>query len=293
MRYNRAMAKKKKHSLPVVGFIVYFSVVVGIFIVLAQVSQGGGSPRFLITLHPRPTPIPTPIPRIVTPVRVPILMYHYVEIVQDKRDTIRRGLDILPTTIDAEIATLLTHKYTPIFMSDLADYLDGKSSLPEKPIVLTFDDGYRDFYTDAYPILKKYHVKATAYVVPGFLNRPNYMTKDQVKEVAASDLIEIAAHTVHHVNLRGTQPALLTTEINESKNLLEQLIDKPVTDFAYPYGLYNQIVISAVAAAGYRTAVTTKPGDLQTKDTRFELLRLRPGGRVGIAFISWLESIKN
>lgn len=226
------------------------------------------------------------------PVRVPILMYHYVEVVQDPKDTIRRGLDILPSTLSVELRTLLNHGYTPIFMSDLAKYLDGKSTLPDKPVVLTFDDGYRDFYTNAYPVLEQYHIKATAYIVPGFLDKPNYMTKQQVIDVAASGIVEIAAHTMHHPNLKGIQPHLLTSEIDESKKELEQMIGRPVTDFAYPYGLYDTAAVMEVASAGFRTAVTTKPGVMQSPEYRFTLPRLRPGARTGDALITWLESIK-
>lgn len=237
--------------------------------------------------------IPTTIPKSVPVVKVPILMYHYVEIVRDPKDTIRRGLDILPTTFDAQIATLVSHGYTTLFMNDLADYFNGKLKLPDKPIILTFDDGYRDFYTDAFPVLQKYHVKATSYVVPGFLGGPNYMTKDQVKAIAESGIVEVAAHTIHHVNLKNAPQHVLENEISGSKIQLEQLIGKPVTDFAYPYGLYDNASVVAVAAAGFATAVTTRPGELEGKDYRYTLTRLRPGGRVGDVLITWLNSIKN
>ncbi len=249
-------------------------------------------PYLFIRPTERPTPTPTARPVLVQPVRVPILMYHYVEIVKDPKDTIREGLDILPKTMDAQIATFLSHGYTPIFMSDLAAYLDGKGTLPDKPIVFTFDDGYRDFYTDAYPILQKYHVKATSYVVPGFLDKPNYMTKQEVMDIASSGLVEVAAHTVHHVSLKGISPQLLHAEIYGSKTQLEHLIGKPVIDFAYPYGSYDSAAVIAVSAAGFRTATTTRPGIIQSPDYRFTLLRLRPGARTGTYLISWLESIK-
>src|SRR5258708_6379398 len=107
--------------------------------------------------------------------RVPIIMYHYVEYVQDKNDKLRIALDTTPYTLENEIQTLIAAGYNFITNNDLADALDGKTNLPANPILLTFDDGYRDFYTDAYPILKKYHVRATNYVIAGFLNRPNHL----------------------------------------------------------------------------------------------------------------------
>jgi peptidoglycan/xylan/chitin deacetylase (PgdA/CDA1 family) len=232
----------------------------------------------------------TPIPTAVPPVHVPILMYHYVEVPTDSKDTIRRGLDILPSTFEVQITTLLAHGYTPIFMSDLARYFDGKTVLPEKPIILTFDDGYRDFYTDAYPILRKHNVKATSYVISGFLGGRNYMTTSQVQEIAASGLVEIAAHTVHHPNMKGLSVQALTDEVSRSRMELEKLTGKSIIDFAYPYGAYDEKAIHAVSVAGFHTAVITKPGDYLRKDDRFVLPRLRPGARVGEALIEWLKA---
>ena len=132
-------------------------------------------------------------------VRVPILMYHYVEYVKDKGDKVRISLNTTPDTLEQEVKTLSEAGYTFMTNAELADVLDGKSKLPPKPILLTFDDGYRDFYTDAYPILKKYQVKATQYVISGFLNNKNHLTSSQLQEIAKDGLVEIGAHTVHHV----------------------------------------------------------------------------------------------
>lgn len=229
---------------------------------------------------------------VARPVRVPILLYHYVEIVADPRDTLRKNLGIVPSLLTAQITTLLAHGYTPIFMKDLARYFQGKSTLPDRPIVLTFDDGYRDFYTVVYPILVKNHVKATAYVVPGFLDTPNYMTKRQVVDVAMSGLVEVAAHTVHHINLKGLNHQAQVAEILSSKSDLEQLIGVPVVDFAYPYGSYDQQAVDVVASGGFSTAVTTKQGEVHTFGSRYELPRIRPGVRTGEALISWIESVQ-
>lgn len=232
-------------------------------------------------------------PSVSAPVRIPILMYHYVEMPIDPKDTIRRGLDILPSTFDSQVSTLLQHGYSPLFMSDLAQYFDGKTSLPAKPIILTFDDGYRDFYTDAYPILLKHQVKATAYIISGVLGKNNYMTAQQVKEIASSGVVEVAAHTVHHVNLKGAPQQELAREIDQSKISLEQLTGRAVIDFAYPYGAFDDRAIDAVISAGFHTAVTTRAGVSHGPGDRFVLARLRPGARTGEELISWLNEVKN
>ncbi|MBI3380098.1 polysaccharide deacetylase family protein [Candidatus Gottesmanbacteria bacterium] len=225
-------------------------------------------------------------------IKVPILLYHYVEYVQDAKDTIRKSLDITPNTFEKQIQTLLDNSYTPIFIDELADILDGKMKMPTKPIILTFDDGYADFYTDVFPLLAKYKIKATIYVVPGFLDKLNYMTKKQVQEVAGSGLVEIASHTIHHINLKYTKAQLAQKEIFESKSQLEQLIGKSVNNFAYPYGGFNEDTIKLVEKDGYKTAASVVTGSYQSVSNRYFLYRLRPGVRTGKYLINWLDSLK-
>jgi peptidoglycan/xylan/chitin deacetylase (PgdA/CDA1 family) len=226
-----------------------------------------------------------------TMVRVPILMYHYVEYVKDKGDTIRQSLSLTPYTFEQEVKTLLDAGYTFMTNAELADALSAKIPLPSKPIVLTFDDGYRDFYTDVYPILKKYHAKATAYIITGFLGYPNNMSAAQVKEIAYDGLVEIGAHTVHHAWLKGMQQKELVYEVTQSQKTLEDLIGKPVVSFAYPYGVFDVPAIQAIAASGFTSAVSTIPGADQYQSHRFFLYRLRPGGKTGESLLSWLSSV--
>lgn len=225
-------------------------------------------------------------------VKVPILIYHYVEYVKDEKDTIRKSLNINPDTFEKQLQTLLNNSYTFIFVDELADYLDGKASLPPKPIIITFDDGYGDFYTDVLPILKKYNVKATIYVVPGFLDKLNAMTSQQIQEVANSGFVEIAAHTVHHRNLENIFLESAEKEMVDSKIQLEKLLGKGVNNFAYPYGGFNQEIIKLSQKAGYRTAATDAPGSYQADSNRYALYRLKPGARTDKELIDWLESLK-
>ena len=120
----------------------------------------------------------------VKQIYVPILLYHYVEYVKDPGDSIRKSLNIIPYIFDQEVKTLKDAGYNFITPKDLADVLDDKNNLPERPVILTFDDGYRDFYTDVFPILKKYQVKAIAYIVPNFLDKPNNLSTWMLKEIS-------------------------------------------------------------------------------------------------------------
>ncbi len=226
-----------------------------------------------------------------TAYRIPILMYHYVEYVQDKNDTIRQSLDTTPNTLDSQINTLVKAGYTFLNARDVGEIINGQMFLPKKPVVLTFDDGYRDFYTDALPILKKYHVTATAYIVPGFLDKPNYMYTSQVEDIVKNGLVEIGAHTVHHVWLKGMAKVETQTEILQSKKMLEHTFKIRVVSFAYPYGAFDQQAVDLAKTSGFWTAVSTVPGVSASEDNRLFLYRLRPGGRTGEDLIDWLSQV--
>lgn len=236
---------------------------------------------------------PSKHPLIILPksLHVPILMFHYVEYVQDKGDTIRQSLDTTPYTLEQEIITLKDSGYTFLTNHELSEILDGTKPMPAKPVLLTFDDGYRDFYTSAYPILKKYNVKATEYLIAGFTGYPNNMTEDQIKEIAKDGLVEIGVHTVHHLALKGLQLKTLAYEVFESKKMIEDMIGEPTYSFAYPYGSFDVAAINAVHQAGFTSAVSTVPGIDQPQIHRYFLYRLRPGGRIGDNLISWLSTI--
>lgn len=218
------------------------------------------------------------VKRQTVPIRVPILMYHYVENVTDLNDTLRMSQNIPPQIFEEQLVTLLNSNYTPIFMSDLTNYFLGKVDLPPKPIVLTFDDGYADFYTDVFPILKKYQVKAVNYVVSGFVGRDkNYLTLLQLEELAASPLVEIGAHSVSHQDLPYLTIAEMQNEISNSKLQLEYMVKKPISHFAYPYGRYTKEAILFVEQSGFDSAVTTDEGTIQTYESRYIFKRIRPG----------------
>lgn len=249
------------------------------------IGQGGGvlganSSGFQVLLLPKQ-------------IHVPILMYHYVEYVKDKGDTIRQSLALTPYTFEEQVKTLAEYGYTFMTNAEVAEVFEGKTGLPDKPIVLTFDDGYRDFYIDVYPILKKYNAKATAYIISGFLDHPNNMKTSQLLEIARDGLVEIGAHTVNHAWLKGLPQKTVLYELIQSKKDLEALIGRPVVSFEYPYGAFDVPSIKAVAQVGFTSAVSTVPGIDQPLMHRYFLYRLRPGARTGEALISYLANVEN
>jgi len=231
----------------------------------------------------------TPVASNTATLRVPILMYHYIEYITDKRDTLRAQLNVSPNVFEKQIQTLQKDGYTFLTAKELGEIMDNKMQLPEKPILLTFDDGHRDFATSVLPILKKYHVKATAYVIPGFLEGSDFMTKSQLRDVINSGLVDVGAHTVHHISLKGSLYSIVHYEVNESKDMLEKDYNIKVVSFAYPNGAFDQQAVDIVKADGYTTAVSTIPGIEQNQQNRFFLYRLRPGYRDGELLLSYLK----
>ncbi len=217
--------------------------------------------------------------------KVPILMYHYIEYNRDPKDIIRASLTVNPYLLEKQLLELKTKNYETISLDELF------SKKVANPVILTFDDGYRDFYTDAWPLLLKYRMKATIYIVSDFLDRENYLTTDMLKQIAtqSSGLITIGAHTRHHASLPSLKPEALWDEVSGSKTKLEELLKIPVRHFSYPYGRYNLEVETAVKQAGYLTATTTAPGTVHTDSSVFSLTRVRIGNNDGNNFLRRLN----
>lgn len=209
--------------------------------------------------------------------RLPILMYHYVEDVTDLRDTLRQSMATRPSFFEEQLRYLKNNDYAVVTLDDLYQALKGQSRIPEKSIILTFDDGYRDFYTDAYPLLKKYQMKAINYIIVNHIGRSGNLTEEMIKEMLSSGLVQIGCHTLDHVYLPKDAPAKAKRQIVDCKKQLEERFGVAVNHFAYPGGYYNSEVMKMVEEAGFNTAVATVPGIKHSLNNIFTLKRLRVG----------------
>ncbi len=230
--------------------------------------------------EPTPTAIPTATPRPVPPrasAELPIIMYHHVGNLPPNADAIRRDLTVSPDLFERELQYLEAHGIATVSLDDLLAHLAGRSTLPGRAVVLTFDDGYDDNYEFAFPILKKYGMVGTFFVATGFVERPGYMTWQQLKEMSEQGM-SIQAHSIDHADLTVVNAAMLTRQLAEPKRALEEALGRPVRFVAYPSGKYNRAVIQATAAAGYAAAVTVKHGTRQLAESPFEFFRVRARG---------------
>lgn len=210
-------------------------------------------------------------------ITVPVLMYHYIRPITPTMSHASVWLSVSPEHFRAQMKEIVDFGYHPVTPDELYDAISTGAALPAHPVLMTFDDGYRDQYTEAFPVLKKLNLKATFFIVSGYMatSVTPYMTREMVRELDTSGLATIAAHTKHHVGLVDTKPAQRHDEIFGSKKELEALVRHPVTAFAYPYGNFNGAVRAQVGEAGYHTAFSTLLGSVHTSSSRLELRRIR------------------
>jgi len=213
---------------------------------------------------------------------VPILMYHYIRVNPDPRDRLGFSLSVTPGMFHAQMDYLARNGFHVVSLRDAVEAIRLHHSLPSRPIVLTFDDGYADFFTTAVPELQRHGFTATDFVVSGFVGRGGYMNWSQV-QVADAMGFNIGAHTVDHVALTGVSPARAAWEIQQSKAMLEAMLGHPVLDFAYPYGSFNAGVSAQVRQAGFASASSTIGGVWHSPGSLMNLYRLRVGGGMSLA----------
>ncbi len=214
---------------------------------------------------------------------VPILMYHHIEVNPKPDNPIWAALYVTPQQLESQLKYLSENGFNSITLDELYKALNEKTSLPEHPIILTFDDGYRSFYDNAFPLLKRYNTKAVEFVITQVSGASAYLTWDQILEIDKSALIQWGAHTRHHPNLPDLSQEAIINEIQGSKNDLEQHLKKPITWFAYPYGSYNDFVIQKVKNSGFVGAASTIYGAAQSKDKIYLTPRIMIDGRFNIS----------
>jgi peptidoglycan/xylan/chitin deacetylase (PgdA/CDA1 family) len=213
---------------------------------------------------------------------IPILMYHQVKDLPPTAGLEDLTWTISPASLDAQLGYLADKGYVTISLDQLLDGLAGKAALPAKPVVITFDDGWRTQYTNALPMLKKYKQTATFYVVSSYMGYGAYFDWDMTTEIKSAGMT-IAGHTLDHANLPTLSAAAVDKELRDSKAALESKLGITVDHFAYPYGAYNDAVIAAVKRAGYRSAATINPVLVKNPVSTMLLPRIRMSYRETLA----------
>ena len=186
----------------------------------------------------------------------PILEYHSITDNPDPRAEI---YSVPPAEFSAQLDYLQENGYTTITLNDYMKARQYGDPFPEKPIVLTFDDGYADNYSEMLPILEAHGMTAVVYVITNYMGKPGYMTFEQIQDMQRRG-IEIGSHGADHLPLPALTGQFLDNQIRQSKILLEWSGLEPIGSMSYPNGIYSEEIIQMLKAENYLTAVTGEVG---------------------------------
>lgn len=232
--------------------------------------------------------LPDPLPNRT--LHVPILMYHRIAVLNGDEPSVTVGLTVDPGEFQLQMAWLHDHGYQTITQLQLFEALMQGKALPEKPILLTFDDGYRGIATIAAPIMKQFGYVGTAYVITDRIAEkrnaaPTWLTWSQLRILEQRGW-DIGSHTVSHTEIphMSTEAALKT--LRQSRFTLERHLGHPVQWFCYPAGSVDQKSVEAVRKAGYVLATTTKSGDTLSAQDPLQLERIRVSNTTGVRGLS-------
>jgi peptidoglycan/xylan/chitin deacetylase (PgdA/CDA1 family) len=250
---------------------------------------------------------------------VPVIMYHHIESSAGIDNAIEKGLRVHPDVFDKQMEYLKTNNYTTILSSDLSDYQFKGKPLPEKPIILTFDDGYLNNYEKAFPILKKHEMKGEFAIITGMIGNSSYMNWDQIRDLVKGGM-GISSHTVHHCYLAGIDQSKtketgnktylatpivnlaeessrkscpsnnfagvlnseqVTEELRISKKVLEKETGFSIKALVYPFGNFNQEVKEIAKDLGYEYGYTVigQKNEKVDLNNPFEISRYRAFGQ--------------
>lgn len=223
-----------------------------------------------------------------------VLMYHMV---REKIPNAKfNGLRVASSMFEQQLKFFNKNGWSFFTITELYD-LAETGQLPTKSVAITFDDGYEDNFINAFPLLQKYHAKATIYLVvdrhdrdwsgkrkeknqgAGLLLEPK-LSDSQVKEMVASGLVEIGSHTLTHDNLTSLDRVEKRREIQDSRDKIRSEFGIDCEAFCYPFGLYGSEDLVLAREAGYKTATTVSSGiDNRLTDKPFELSRITVSGK--------------
>ena len=185
---------------------------------------------------------------------VPVLMYHSFQI-EEKRLTPY----VSPEIFEHQMKFLADNHYNVVGPDKVIAYMTGKEKMPSKTVLITADDGYDNFYKTAYPVLKKYKLPATFFIVTDNIGADGYLGWNELCEMSDSGLITIGSHTRSHPWIPSADEKKLWDELAGSKEILEKGIGRSVDFLCYPNGGFNDLAEDIAKKAGYKGAFTTNP----------------------------------
>ena len=234
-------------------------------------------------LKTNPPPAELAFDGVVRQVQVPILMYHYVSVPPPNADIYRLDLSVTPDRFATHLLALSSTGYTTISLYDLLAHLTQGTPLPQKPVILSFDDGYRDNYENAFPLLQEFGMTATFFVVTDYINEglSAYLTWEMAREMQAAGM-HIESHARTHVDLRNRKDSFLIWQALGSVETIESELGMRPRFITYPSGHYDANTIRIFKDIDFWAGLTTIQGATHSTDDLFQLKRVRvPGTTTG------------
>jgi peptidoglycan/xylan/chitin deacetylase (PgdA/CDA1 family) len=220
-------------------------------------------------------------------------MYHYISQPPPGADAVRVDLSVAPDKFESHLHYLKDAGYHIITLDDLLDYLTTGHPLPVKPIILTFDDGYVDNYTNAFPLLRKYGMVGHFFLITDFVDKslPAYLDWSQIEEMSAAGQ-RFGSHSRNHPDLRGKPTDYLVWQALGGLEDIQSHLGYHPRWIAYPSGYYDSQTIKVYRSANYWGGLTVQPGDTHSLNDIFMLTRLRVRGSYTAEDLARLLAIK-
>lgn len=254
---------------------------VRVVVVTATPSPAPALPSASPTRVPTRTPLPTPTPFITPPapgepVVLPILMYHHLNVLPPTSSELLRTWTVAPEQFAAQLDYLQAHGFHTVTFKQLVDFFERDVPLPKQPIILTFDDGWIDAYTVAFPALRERNMVGVFFVPTNYATAGGNLFLDwtQAQEMSRAGM-EIGGHTISHEDLSKIEPGEMRRQLRVSKAIMEEKIGQPVVALSYPFGVHNDRIVAETRAAGYQAAVILCCGYQQRSNMLFTLPRIR------------------
>ena len=214
----------------------------------------------------------------------PILMYHRID---DQSAT--SALSVSPQSFARQMAFFHERGYRVVPLDQIVEWIVHDRPPVHGAVAITFDDGFDSVYTQAYPVLRRYGMPATVFIVTDWVGRPGYLSWAQIRELAAHGF-EIGGHTCSHPWLPALTEDAMRRELVESRRVLQQQVPGSAQHFSYPFGAYDAVVKHAVRAVPYASACATNPGRHRSWHDRYALKRLRISRSSENLFVFWIET---
>ena len=185
--------------------------------------------------------------------QVPVLCYHHIREAKPGDSESMKSYSVSPSSFASQMKALSDRGFSSILPDQLYDYLVNNAELPSKPVMITFDDTDGEQYSIGATEMQKHGFKGVFFIMTVAINRPRYMTKEQIKNLSDSGHV-IAAHTWDHHMVTKYQGTDWDIQFSNPKKLLETITGKPMKYFAYPFGLWNKAAIPELEDRGYQMA---------------------------------------